>query len=321
MRRLRLGARQRGLGLAGAVVVIGLAALAGCAQEEAPESYVARVGPAYLSQERLSDALTLLPPGADSAEARAQVIEEWVTNQVLVQEATRRGLRDDPYVRRVLEENEQSVLIAALVDELLAEPNAVPQSALRAYYDANSERMRLREPYVRVRYLETTSEEAARQARSEAQRAVRASEADSLWPVIARRFARDAEASIALAKQFVPLSQLLPATPQVAERVQVMRPGEIAPPIEADSAFHVVQLVRLAPEGSVPEYEWVEAEVRQRVAVEQRKQRVARQVQRLRNEAQARGALNIPIATPPDSTAATPPPAASDTSAAPARSD
>jgi hypothetical protein len=47
------------------------------------------------------------------------------------------------------------------------------------------------------------------------------------------------------------------------------------------------------PAGEVPELSWIEDEVRRQVEIQSRKQMVARHVQRLRNEAQARDELEI----------------------------
>jgi len=72
-----------------------------------------------------------------------------------------------------------------------------------------------------------------------------------------------------------------------------MSDGEVAPVTRADSLYHVVQLVRRVPAGTSPELSWVAPEIRRRLEMRARKQMVAREVQRLRNEAQARDALDI----------------------------
>ncbi|HEX7072305.1 MAG TPA: hypothetical protein VF190_15940, partial [Rhodothermales bacterium] len=89
--------------------------MAGCGGEEEHPDFVARVEDQYLTREDLEDALQSMPGRLDSAEAREQIIEQWVTNALLVGEATRRGLRNTDEVRRLLEENERSVLASALL--------------------------------------------------------------------------------------------------------------------------------------------------------------------------------------------------------------
>jgi hypothetical protein len=60
--------------------------LAGCRTEEAPERYAARVGDMYLTQSELDASLRDLA-GLDTIEARRQIIEQWVTRTLLLQEA------------------------------------------------------------------------------------------------------------------------------------------------------------------------------------------------------------------------------------------
>jgi hypothetical protein len=55
----------------------------------------------------------------------------------------------------------------------------------------------------------------------------------------------------------------------------------------------VLQLVKRAAPGTVPPLEWVEDEIHERLRIQSRKQMYARQVQRLRNEALAREALDV----------------------------
>jgi len=60
-----------------------------------------------------------------------------------------------------------------------------------------------------------------------------------------------------------------------------------------DNRYHVVQLVERIPIGTTPAVSLLEDQLRARIAIENRKQLYARQVQRLRNEALAREELDV----------------------------
>lgn len=269
--------------------------LAGCAEEpSAPPAHVARVGDQYLTQEEVADALEDLPIGQDSVDARQQLVERWITNELLYQEALRRGLREDDDVQRLLHENERSVLISALVSTLYDQETIRPtQAEIETYFERNVEQLSLREPFVRIRHLTTTHPDSAALARDLLQTSVRAGEADSVWFSIAARFARHPETSVDRSSSFYPEARVLADVPEVQSRLARMADGEIAPVLTSDSLYHVLQLVRRAPAGSTPELEWIEDELRQRLVVQMRKQMYARQVERLRNEARSRNALTI----------------------------
>ncbi len=289
------------------VTALGLAAC-GDAAPPVPDEYVARVGSEVLTEAALEAALDVAPAGLDSVTARRQVIEQWVTAELMAREAEARGLREQPDVQRQLEENERAVLAAALLGSLYEEGAIDPSRAdLDTYFDRNRERLRLREPFVRVRFIETNTRNTAQAARRAMQQAMLNARQDSLWEVAARSFAIDTTASLTLGRTYVPESRLLADESSVWQTIRQLGPGQISAVLDTDSTFHVLQLVDRASAGSEPELAWIEDEVRQQLTIGARKQMVARQVQRLRNEAVSRGNLEIREpkleATPlPDST-------------------
>lgn len=295
------------------VLLLVLAAWAGCrAQPPAAETYVARVGSTYLTEEDLSAALAVVPAGMDSLTAREQFVEQWVTAELMAREAEERGLRERPDVQRQLVENERAVLAAALLSTLYDEsPESVSRADLETYFDRNRDRLRLREPYVRVRFIATASEEQAQAAREALQDAMLTSSQDSLWEVAARTYTSDTTASRALSRAYVPESRLRGSTAAaVWQALGQLGPGQIAPVIEADSTFYVVQLVDRAGAGSVPQLAWIEDEVRRQLTIQSRTQMLARHVQQLRAEAEARNALEVhaPGSSPPTASSLPEPP-------------
>lgn len=267
--------------------------MAGCGQTEAPPSYVARVGEQYLTREDVDALLPSLPAGQDTVEVRRQVVQQWITQTLLYREAARRGLGDDPDVRRRLRENERSVLVSALLGELYREEAApVSPAAIQTYFQQHQEQLRLREPFVRVRHLTTASEAEATAVRQQL-RSTKPTATDSLWQALVRSVALDPQTAVALSSTYYPESRLFTTHSALSEALGALGPGEVAPVLATDSLFHVLQLVDRVPAGTVPELGWVEAELRERLAIESRKQMVERQVQRLRNEAMAREDLEV----------------------------
>lgn len=273
----------------------GLLALAGCAQEPAPQAYVARVGAQYLTEADLDSALSPLALGRDSAGARQQFTEQWITRALLLEEARRRGLDAEPAVQQQLEASERSVLASALIDRIYEE--AVPEARpaeVRAFFEENEEQLRLPEALVRVRHLAAPTQDAAEEARAALQRAALDEAAEARWPAIVRQFAADTAAARALAGAYVAEDRLFADLPEARDWLGRLALAQIAPVFAAGGAFHVLQLVDRAEAGSVPRLAWIEDEVRRRLTMQQRKQTLARQVQRLRSEAAARDELDVP---------------------------
>ncbi|HET6566800.1 MAG TPA: peptidyl-prolyl cis-trans isomerase [Rhodothermales bacterium] len=267
----------------------------GCKHEREVPDYVARVGDEYLTREDMNAVLAALPPGTDTTEAQHQFVEQWVANALLYREARRRGLQDDADVQRMLAENDRSVMVNALLSRMYKEePSSPSPSEVAAYFGQYKEQLRLREPFVRVRYLSNGNADSAQAARRALLDMPKAS-ADSAWQVIARRFATDVDGSLDLSRNFYPESRLFTDAPEVHDAVTALRDGQVSDVIKRDSArFDVVQVVERVPAGSIPQIAWIQDELAQRVAIHDRKQMYAREVQRLRNEALAREELDLP---------------------------
>ena len=285
---------QRELLTAILLCAFGLLVITGCERDEAPADFVARVGNQYLTTGELKNALQNLAADQDSAEARQQIIEQWVTSELLFQEAQRRGLRDKEEVQRLLRENERSVMVSALVSSLYEEAEIEPSpEEIKSYYNRHREQLKLREPFARVRHLATASPDSAAQARQLLQEAVIAGRADSIWSQLVDRYALKEGQSRELASHFYPVSRLFRNRPEVRATLGRLSDGQIAPLLRTDSLSHLLQLVKRMPAGSEPRLSWIEDQLKQRLTIQARKQMYARQVQRLRNEALARENLKV----------------------------
>ncbi|HEX7069326.1 MAG TPA: peptidylprolyl isomerase, partial [Rhodothermales bacterium] len=180
------------------------------------------------------------------------------------------------------------------LSQLYEEEGADPTPAdIQSYFDRHRDLFRIREPFVRVRHLSHASADTAQAARRAMIELVRSSNPDSVWQRVAARFADDATAALNLSATHLPESHLFVNQPELRQAMRSLRPGETSPVIEHGGQHHVVQVVDVAPAGSIPEIEWVEAELRRRLEVQGRKQIYANQVQRLRNEALSRDELEI----------------------------
>ena len=167
--------------------------MTGCESEEAPSSYVARVGDHYLQEEDVTRLLQGMGPVPDSTEAREQVIEQWVEQTLLLREAHRLNLAEDPEVQQLLEERRQNTLVTALTNRFYEEMEKEPSDEeVQTYFERHRDQLTLREPYVRVRHLTTTAEDSARTVRQELLQ-VPESSLDTMWTRLSRQYARHPE--------------------------------------------------------------------------------------------------------------------------------
>ena len=264
-----------------------------CSAEPEHDDYVARLGDHYLMEEDIEEALESLPQGQNSEEAREQVIEQWIHNTLLYKEALRRGIQDDPHVQERLEDSERSLLVSTMMSTLEDEVDPPEQDELQSYFERHKERLRLREPYVHVRYLQAGSHDEAEAAREQLMSDYAEEVADSTWPLIIEEFSSDRQLSAHFDDTYMPERSVGEQLVLFRNHLGSMNEGEISPIEEHDGSYHFLQLVNREDPGTEPHFSWVEDEVRRMMQMESRKQTLARKVQELRNEATAREDLVV----------------------------
>ncbi|MDE2997414.1 MAG: peptidylprolyl isomerase [Bacteroidota bacterium] len=269
----------------GCLILLVILLTTGCQAPIPDVPYVARVGDQILTQDEINRLLENRSAMLDSSDAVSQIVEQWVTNQLLFQEASDRGLRNDPDVQRLLADNERSVMVDALVSRMLdAEMGDGPdESAVQTYYEQHRDKLALREPFVQVAHLVFEHPDSAEIGRQALVAGTALPEVPGT-PRIDRQL--DDEA-------FYPQRQLFAAIPGLGEAVGQLRIGETTRVLEHQDAFHVVQVLNRMEAGDVPSLDMVRDEIISRVAIQMRKQLYARQVQRLRTRAMAREELEI----------------------------
>lgn len=252
----------------------------------------ARVGDAVLTEGELAEALGDFPV-LDSASARRQIVEQWVRRELVVQEARRAGLDEEPEVQRELRESEAAVLEAAYLARFFESTPAEPtETEIESYYETNAERLRLTEPYVRVRLIKTSNGNRAQEAANALQQLQDTPLADSLFALAAREYAADPDGAIALADVYLPESRLLALNETLGQRVATMPLGATPATIVSPEAAYAVAVVDRVQPGRTPSLGMIRDEIIARLSIRKRKAAEARHITRLRSEAEAAGRLD-----------------------------
>ncbi len=268
--------------------------LVGCDSEEAPSSYVARVDDHYLTQSDLDRLMQGMGPVPDSTKAREQVINQWIERTLLFREAKRLNLEEDPEVKRQLQEQRKSTLITAMTNRIYEDSDReATNEEVRTYFESHREQLALREPYVRVRHLATSSADSARTVRRKLL-AAREATVDTTWDRLVRTYAYAPDRSQEISERFLPEGRVFSQLPYVQDELSALQEGEVAPITEDNNLFHVLQLVRRVPAGTEPKLKWIKSEIQRRLRIRTRKQMYAREVQRLRNRAKADSLIEMP---------------------------
>lgn len=280
----------------------GLVVIAAACTSEAPSSegvdagrpvgtIVGRfAGAEFLTEEEVSREAARLPPALreqfETPAGRREFARSLIDKRLLVREAQRRKLTEDPELRRQVRELEERLAVQALLAQEEAAAGSPSEQELRAWFD--SHRAELTRPeQVRVgRILVNVGAKASEAERTRARQKVEA--------VAARLRRGEPLAKVALEGEgpermkggelglMIRGGGLEPSLEQAAFALE--RPGAVSPVVALREGFAVLTLLERKPP-RVPAFEEVRAEVEGRFAPARKRQMFDALLGRLRQEA------------------------------------
>ncbi|MCK4322749.1 peptidylprolyl isomerase [candidate division WOR-3 bacterium] len=120
------------------LMLIGMIMFSSCKKEEEGK-IVARVGKTTLTVEEL---LSQIPPQLlinASPETRRSLLDTWVSNELIYQDALRKEVDKKPEVAQQLEFTKKQIVIQAAMQDLIISARFIPESEARVYFREHEE--------------------------------------------------------------------------------------------------------------------------------------------------------------------------------------
>lgn len=262
-----------------------------CEQQQAPTdgTILARVGNEFLT---LEYARSQIPPfllKADSVAAIQGFQERWIRSNVMHQEAVRNGINQLPDVKDRLRRMEKDILSESLREMVILNADnteAVTNSDVHEYYEANREQFVLQERYLRIRHVITDELEDSRNAKTDLLRGIE-------WEIVVERYAANKLETLRRAQQFYPISSLFQDNAPMREYLRVMGITEISPIRGHENQYHFIQIVEDRPAGDHPEIDWMFDQIKEWLEVEKRRRAIAMFEQNLLIQAEANNEIEV----------------------------
>ncbi|WP_445665035.1 peptidyl-prolyl cis-trans isomerase [Fodinibius sp. AD559] len=217
------------------------------------EDALARVGNEYLTVDQAVSDVPEAVLSEDSVKALTQYRDNWIRQQLLVQEARRLGLEQKPEIQQKIERARQEILRQALKDYVLTSSERdmqITDEEARTYYQANKEQFVLEEDFVKFRHMRTKTIKEARNARQDLLGGVP-------WPEVARTYAINPSTVISESDQYWPVSMAAQDVDIMNRYLEVIGQSEISPIQRVNGVYHFVQLIETRSEGDHPNLEWL----------------------------------------------------------------
>lgn len=266
-------------------------AIFGCSKETGMEksAEVARVGDQALY---IGEILTHLPEFAiqsDSVRIVHEYRDNWITSQVLYQEALRIGIDRHPIVRSRIERSRRDIIVHELREQVLLSlvpQNDITNQEITSFYEQNRAMFVLQERHVRVRHMISETHEMATLAGE-------ALLAGETWDHVVQLYAVDKPYSLETEYQLLGISEALVGFNTMRSYLQVVGLFEVSPIFKEDEYYHFIQIVEDRPPGDHPELQYVFEKIRDWIWLEKSRRALRNYEQNLYLQAQANNEIVI----------------------------
>lgn len=240
-----------------------------------------------ITTQQVEERMSRLNPSARAAIKNdpKRLLQEMITETILLQEARRRGLERDLGVRELLKEAKRQILLGRLL-EVVRESAAVEVTAqeVSQFYQENEKRF-VEPDTFRASHILVAEEAMAKNAIERVKKG--------------EPFAKVAEElSLDVSKErggdigFFTKGQLFPEFEAACEE---MKPGELSPVVKTPLGYHVILLTERKASRQVP-LEEAQDQIRSKIAAAKKQQSLENSVHEIRQKAQIR--IRPPFAVP-----------------------
>jgi len=262
-----------------AACLLFVAAFVGCQKPQQPRTPIARIDNRTLTLEEVEARF-------DSSRgiSRAQVheyIQRWLTNELLYQEAVRRGLDQSDDFETRLEDIRRQFAINALLDEEIynASTQTSADEEVHSYFESNRDQFRLTQDVALISFVFFRDRDQANSFRTKITRGTawtRARNELLADPAQASGVVMHADSSYYTSTTLLPseLWRVLSATPR----------QEPSFPIRTDEGYCVLIVWRFSRNGGTADLAYVRDEILSRLAVNRRQQTMDRLLENLRSK-------------------------------------
>lgn len=224
-----------------------------CSQPEKPDIYVARVNNSYLTEAEFSE---LVDSQSVSEKSKSLVIKNWVRQEVLFQEAVKRGITESDEFRRTVENSKRQLAASIVLQDFAASSlPVVTNEELENYYKENQTSFRIPFNAYYLNRINFSNSETAVMFRTEL--------IMDGWTESLNKFSKDSslvnfESGFLVSEQDVYPVRLL-------RILEGLYPLEISIVIPDERGYYtVVQLLDKYPAQSIPPFKAVKSEVGRR---------------------------------------------------------
>jgi hypothetical protein len=230
------------------------------------KTVIARVGQETLT---LEDAQARMgAPGRPSDDELRRYVAHWVNEELLYQEAQRRGFDGTDDFQRLMQDTRRSLLSQSFLDSQMADSGSMSDSVLQSYYEKHSDEFVVRSDMVKLNARRFLTRDKANQFASLVTRGMTWNDAVT---AASRDTADPGTPLPGVSGQFVSQRSVYP--PELWKVALSLGNGELSFPVNTSAGFCVIQPLGRLAAGSRAGVEVASDEIRARIRIDRERQK------------------------------------------------
>ena len=245
--------------------------LAGC--QRAPEGDVAaQVADVKLTEADIDSRLPLQLTGEHAQQGRRRIVDRWVEEELLYQEALNRKLDQDPVVSARIARAVRGLVVAELLEQVFREDSDISDEEIQVYYEAQHEEFIRDQAEIRVRHILVKT-------KSDLDRVRKRLRGGELFDQVAREESVDISAASGGDLGYFTKDMVDSAFWEACQKSKLGRQVRTVTPL----GRHIIEVLDRREAGVAKELEEVWGEIRQRILTERRQAKRLELLVELRN--------------------------------------
>ena len=266
-----------------------ITACSGKAHRSVNNSVIAEVGSKDLTFDEARSDIPAAVFKKDSLKALLKYRNNWVREQLLVQEAKRNGFDQTPEFRKKMNEMKDQVLAQMMRTYVMSrsDTSKITDQEAQNYYEAHQDQFILNERYVKFRHLIASSLDSAQKARQDLLHGVS-------WKEVVKRYSLHPDDRLRSSERYWPISLAARDYPIMNRYLHIIGNMEISPIRYIDGRYQFVQLTDQRPKGSHPDIKWVLARIKEWLKLQKRRKTLSTFEQNLYLRAESNNEIDLP---------------------------
>jgi peptidyl-prolyl cis-trans isomerase C len=219
-------------------------------KEESRSPVLARVGDSVLTIEELGACIPDDLVGSLSSDDKRRMVERWVEEQLLYQEAQRRGIDREDQIERLIESSKVDLVVSELLQRLNDDHSPTDDELLQ-YYDEHQDEFVREDDEVWARHILVATRAEARRIRS------RILAGETFEQLLQEQEADPATIDSGDLGYFSRKN----AGDDLWNAVTKLRVGVLSKPVKTEFGYHIIEVLDTKGQGSLRAFEKVKADI------------------------------------------------------------